>query len=89
MHAKIQKSRQYLGMQVLSELGMQPAQPAVVPPSLPAHLVVNLDGRPLGTVAAAVAPLLTARLRALKAARLAATHPSVANDAAPVVQLEV
>lgn len=74
--------------QVLSELGMQPAQPAVVPPSLPAHLVVNLDGQPLGTVASAVAPLLTARLRALKAARLAATHPTVASNTAPVVQLE-
>lgn len=74
--------------QVLSELGMQPSQPAVVPPSLPTHLVVSLDGRPLGTVAVALAPLLTARLRALKAARLAATQPNVADSSVPVVHLE-
>ena len=68
--------------QVLAELGMQPAHPALLPQPLPGHLPVMLDGRPLGTVAAAVAPQVAARLRALTAARLALTDPVAAAAAA-------
>ena len=77
--------------QVLAELGMTPSQPAVAPPSLPEHLPLQLDGRLVGSVPAAVAPHMVNRLRAIKAARLAATDRAAAalvGDAA-VIELEV
>ncbi len=75
---------------MLAELGMQPLMLAVAPPSLPHHLPIQLDGRLVGSVATPVAPHMVDRLRAIKAARLAATgRGAPAGSAAPhVIKLE-
>lgn len=54
-----------------ASLGMVPAAPALAPPAAPQYLGVHLDGRPIGFVEARAAPRLAARLRAIKAGRLA------------------
>ena len=59
--------------QVAAGLGMVPGAPgSSIAPPWPAYLGVQLDGRCIGWVAAGRAAGLVARLRALKAARLAA-----------------
>ena len=50
---------------------MVPAAPALAPPAAPQYLGVHLDGLPIGFVEARAAPRLAARLRAIKAGRLA------------------
>lgn len=47
--------------QVLTGLGMVPSAPALVPPGPPAHLTVMLDGKVVGSIAAALAPSMVAR----------------------------
>lgn len=56
--------------QVLSELGMSPAAPSLAMPAPPAYLAVQLDGRVVGAMPAALAGPAVSRLRAIKAARL-------------------
>jgi len=56
--------------QVLSELGMSPAAPSLAMPAPPAYLAVQLDGRVVGAMPAALAGPAVLRLRAIKAARL-------------------
>ena len=51
---------------------MVPAAPAIVPPGMPEHLGVFLDGAYIGHVRAGGAPRVAATLRRIKAARLAA-----------------
>ena len=67
--------------QVAAGLGMVPGAPGTsAAPPWPAYTGVQLDGRCIGWVAAGRAADLVARLRALKAARLAAEEgplPSV------------
>ncbi|KAK9824626.1 hypothetical protein WJX72_011831 [[Myrmecia] bisecta] len=56
---------------VLAAAGMTPSSPALVPPPPPVYLTVMLDGRVVGWVRSAGAPLLVNRLRAMKSAKLA------------------
>lgn len=59
-----------LSVQVLADLGMAPSEPATTPPAPPKHIAVQLDGRLIGHLPAALGDPVMARLHALKAAAL-------------------
>ena len=58
-------------LQVLAGLGMTPIAPAMTPPRPPTYIAVMLDGKLVGHVRSLQAPALVARLRDIKAAKLA------------------
>lgn len=55
----------------LTGLGMTPSTPALPAPPPPSHLIVQLNGKVVGSIRSALAPALVAQLRAIKAAKLA------------------
>ena len=57
--------------QMMTELGMTPMEPMLVPPAPPAYLQVQLDGRIVGHLAGQLAQPVVERLHAVKAAVLA------------------
>lgn len=68
-------------------MGMTPAEPAFIHPSPPSHLAVQLDGRMIGYVAAALAPLVVQRLHSIKAAALALQEGSTSSGNLPTLQV--
>lgn len=60
-----------LCVQVLAGLGMTPIAPAMTPPRPPTYIAIMLDGKLVGHVRSLQAPALVARLRDIKAAKLA------------------
>ena len=58
-------------LQVMADMGMIPAEPALVPPAPPSHLAVQLDGRVIGHINARLAPPVVHRLHSIKASALA------------------
>lgn len=59
-------------LQVLTGLGMSAVAPALSPPCPPNYLPVQLDGKVLGHFPSFLLPAAVQRLRAIKAAKLAA-----------------
>ncbi len=68
-------------------MGMKPAEPALVYPSPPSHLTVQLDGRIIGHLAAVLAPLIVQRLHSIKAAALALQEGSSSPGKLPTLQV--
>ncbi|CAL8465768.1 g5304 [Coccomyxa elongata] len=69
---------------VAASLGMVPATPALAPPACPQYIGVHLDGRPIGFVESRSAARLAARLRAIKAARLASEQGRLPANLPPL-----
>lgn len=67
-------------MQVLTSLGMVPAQPALVTPSAPNYLLVMLDGKVVGHVSSKMVNTLVNRLRAIKAGLSAIEEEGMAPE---------
>lgn len=63
---------------------MVPAAPALAPPACPQYIGVHLDGRPIGFIESRSATRLAARLRAIKAARLASEQGRSPADLPPL-----
>ncbi len=63
---------------------MVPAAPALAPPALPQYMGVHLDGRAIGFVESRAAARLAARLRAIKAGRLASEMGRSVPGTAPL-----
>ena len=74
-------------MQVMADMGMIPAEPALVHPSPPSHLAVQLDGRVVGYVAAVLAPMIVQRLHSIKAAALALQEGNTSQGKLPTLQV--
>lgn len=71
----------------MADMGMTPAEPAFIHPSPPSHLAVQSDGRIIGYVAAALAPLIVQRLHSIKAAALALQEGSTSSGNLPTLQV--
>lgn len=66
---------------------MKPAEPALVPPSPPSHLAVQLDGRVIGHISARLAPLVVQRLHSIKASALALQQGWDSQGKLPMLQV--
>ena len=74
-------------MQVMADMGMIPAEPALVHSSPPSHLAVQLDGRVIGHIAAKLAPLIVQRLHSIKAGTLALQEGNASQGRLPSLQV--
>ena len=66
---------------------MTPIAPAMTPPRPPTYITVMLDGKLVGHVRSLHAPALVARLRDIKAAKLA--EEELLPDGAHTIMLDV
>ena len=77
-------------MQVLVEHGMISIEPAITPPSPPAYVQVQVDGRVVGHLPAITARAVFGRLQALKATALAmSTKPASEVSHLPRLQVSL
>ena len=72
----------------MADMGMIPAEPALIHPSPPSHLAVQLDGRVIGHISAKLAPLIAERLHSIKAAALALQEGNTSRGKLPTLQVQ-